>query len=113
MNLSIKLPAARHADEIPGGSSVISTHETDRQEWSRLQGDEDAALRKQQKAAGPTHSPVLGPGPHGAHGTNIAVEASVASERDRCAKVAELWAVDQPHEVQSLLRRLAAAMRAG
>ena len=88
------------------------SEETDREEWSRIQGDEDAALRKQQEAAGPLHTPVLGPGPHGNHGTNIAVETSVALERERCAKLVELWSENQPADVQRLLRRLASAIRA-
>jgi hypothetical protein len=87
--------------------------ETDREAWSRIQRDEDAALQRQQKDAGPSHSPVLGPGPHGDHATNIAVESSVALERERCARLVDLWAQDQPAQVEAVLRRLADAMRAG
>lgn len=87
--------------------------ETDRDEWRRIQRDEDAALQRQQKDAGPSHTPVLGPGPHGDHATNIAVESSVARERERCAKLAEAWAEEQPAQVAAVLRRLADAVRAG
>jgi flagellar biosynthesis/type III secretory pathway M-ring protein FliF/YscJ len=86
---------------------------TDREEWSRIQSDEDAAQRKQQMAAGPSHSPVLGPGPHGDHGTNIAVEAATERERERCAQLIEVWSQDQPEEVARILRSLAGRMRAG
>jgi hypothetical protein len=88
------------------------SNETAREEWSRIQGDEDAALRKQQKAAGSSHSPVVGPGPHGDHGTNMAVEAAIAGERERCASLVELWAANQPAAFGILLRRLANSMRA-
>lgn len=87
--------------------------ETDREKWSRIQGDEAAALRKQQQDAGSSHAPVLGPGPYGAHDTNMAVEESVAAERDRCAQLVELEAEKQPEHISSLLKELAVRIRAG
>jgi hypothetical protein len=82
-----------------------------RELWHRIQTDEAAALKSQQSAAGSTHRPVLGPGPHGDHGTNIAVESGVAEERERCARLAEAISQTQATETRQVLLGLAAAIR--
>ena len=84
-----------------------------RELWHQIQSDEAAALKSQQSAAGSTHHPVLGPGPHGDHGINIAVESGVAEERERCARLAEATAETQSTETRQLLLGLAAAIRRG
>ncbi|HZY18437.1 MAG TPA: hypothetical protein VFE82_08140 [Ramlibacter sp.] len=91
------------------------TESNERREWSRILGDESAALQAQQATAGSSHAPVLGPPPYGDHGINMLVEAAVRAERDRCAALADTHAAAQAADpqAQALLLELGAAIRAG
>jgi hypothetical protein len=94
------------------GRGDAMSEEKHREEWIRIQDDEKSALRKQQVTAGSSHAPVLGPGPHGDHGTNMTVEAAVSEERERCAALVESCAAGQQGEVRAAFRQLASAIRA-
>jgi hypothetical protein len=96
-----------------GTKEGASPEDVQRQEWSRIQNDEIAALHEQQVSAGSSHRPVAGPYPHGDHGTNMTVEWAVARERERCAALVEACASVQQGEIRDLLDRLAIAIQTG
>lgn len=71
----------------------MSTDEQ-RKQWAEHIADEAEALQRQQRAAGGTHSPVEGPLPYTAAELETAVAAAVATERQRCAGIADAWSND-------------------
>lgn len=71
----------------------MSTSEQ-RKQWAEHIADESRALQIQQQAAGGTHSPLEGPLPYTGEQLEAAVAAAVASERQRCAELADAWSTE-------------------
>lgn len=71
----------------------MSTSEQ-RKQWAAHMADEDRARQLQQQSAGASHTPTEGPLPYSAQQLEAAVNAAVASERQRCADIADAWSVE-------------------